>query len=510
MTTLAALTTPSVEYRAVLPLLVVFGAAVAGVLIEGFVPRARRVRAQLALAYTALLAALLAVVTLAGTSQLAVMGAVAIDGPTLFLQAAILIMALFTMVVLGSRSSMTITAQASSVPGGAEERTAIRVGAIQTEVFPLLMFAVGGMLLMPAAADLLTMFIALEVLSLPLYVLCGLARHRRVLSQEAALKYFLLGAFSSALFLYGVALLYGYSGTLTLRGIATAIADNGDGTLAVIGMGLVSVGLLFKVGAVPFHSWVPDVYQGAPTPITGFMAAATKVAAFGAMLRLFYVALPDLLAEWRAALSVIVVLTMVGGALMAIGQNDVKRLLGYSAVAQAGFLLMGIVAANDRGVAAVMFYLLVYGIAAIAAFALVELVRNLDGVEDNDIRRWSGLARRSPALAWAFTVCLLAFTGIPLTSGFISKVAVFSAAAEGGAMALVVVGVLASAIAAFVYLRVIRVMFFAEPPADARVFIVGSPPVSIAVGAAVALTVLMGVLPQPLLGLVGSAGAFAG
>ena len=233
---------------------------------------------------------------------------------------------------------------------------------MQTEVFPLTMFAVGGMLLFPAANDLLTMFIALEVLSLPLYLLCGLARRRRLLSQEAALKYFLLGAFSSAFFLYGVAMLYGYAGTLSLPGIAEAVsAGTGDASLALIGIALLSVGVLFKVGAVPFHSWIPDVYQGAPTPITAFMAAATKIAAFGAMLRIFYVALPGLHDDWRPVLWAIAILTMVVGTVTAVTQTDVKRMLAYSAVAHSRFHPDRRDRRERVGLSSTLFYLFAYG-----------------------------------------------------------------------------------------------------------------------------------------------------
>ena len=217
----------------------------------------------------------------------------------------------------------------------------------QTELFPLTMLAVGGMLVFPAANDLLTMFIALEVLSLPLYLLCGLARHRRLLSQEASVKYFLLGAFSSAFFLYGVALLYGATDTLSLPAIADSLAGQSNHSTALLGVALLSVGLLFKVGAVPFHSWIPDVYQGAPTPITGFMAAATKVAAFGALLRVFYVALPPLQDQWRPVLWAIAILTMAVGTVTALTQTDVKRMLAYSSIAHVGFILTGVIADNS-------------------------------------------------------------------------------------------------------------------------------------------------------------------
>jgi NADH-quinone oxidoreductase subunit N len=229
------------------------------------------------------------------------------------------------------------TPQASAVPGSEAQQVATKAGVAQTEVVPLTMFAVAGMMLLGAAGDLLTMFIALEVLSLPLYLMCGLARHRRLLSQEAALKYFLLGAFSSAFFLYGMAMLYGSAGTLSITGIAAAVRTGaGNTALALLGVALVTVALLFKVGAVPFHSWVPDVYQGAPTPITAFMAAATKIAAFGALMRLLYVAVPELKDQWRPALWAVAILTMALGTIAAVTQRDVKRMLAYSAVAHAG------------------------------------------------------------------------------------------------------------------------------------------------------------------------------
>ncbi len=263
----------------------------------------------------------------AAVGHTAVMGAVAVDTPALFLQGTILLVGVLGILLIAerqigaqvegdknSRGLDAFTPQASAVPGAVAEKLATKAGIIQTEVFPLTLFAIGGMLLFPASNDLLTMFIALEVLSLPLYLLCGLARRHRLLSQEAAMKYFLLGAFSSAFFLFGVAMLYGYAGTLDLRGIADVVtAGTGKTSLALIGIGLLLVGVLFKVGAVPFHSWIPDVYQGAPTPITAFMAAATKIAAFGAMLRIFYVALPELRDDWRPVLWAIAILTMVVG-----------------------------------------------------------------------------------------------------------------------------------------------------------------------------------------------------
>ncbi|BBZ34693.1 NADH-quinone oxidoreductase subunit NuoN [Mycolicibacterium confluentis] len=516
---------PSVEYAQLAPMLIVFGVAVAGVLAEAFLPRGRRFGTQLVLSLGGLTAALIAVIAVGrglhgGLGDATVSGAVAVDAPALFLQGTILLIAILGVLLIAERrlpdpeSEETaggldaFTPQAAAVAGSVAEKLATRAGIVQTEVFPLTMFAVGGLLLFPASNDLLTMFIALEVLSLPLYLMCGLARHRRLLSQEAALKYFLLGAFSSAFFLYGVALLYGATGTFSLTGIGTALSENDHSTLALFGVALVTVGVLFKVGAVPFHSWIPDVYQGAPTPITGFMAAATKVAAFGAMLRIFYVAVPEMRGEWRPVLWAIAILTMVVGTVTAIRQTDVKRMLAYSAVAHAGFLLTGVIALTDSGVSGTLFYLFAYGFSTLGAFAVVSLVRDRTGAEETDMARWAGLGRRSPVVGAVFSLFLLAFAGIPLTSGFVSKFAVFKAAGEGGAIPLVIVGVLASAAAAYFYVRVIVLMFFTDPPADGPTVIRPSWTSTATVTLTAAITLALGALPQPLLDLANSSVLF--
>ena len=301
-------------------------------------------------------------------------------------------------------------------------------------MYPLTLFAIGGMLLFPAANDLLTMFVALEVLSLPLYLLCGLARRRRLLSQEAAMKYFLLGAFSSAFFLFGIAMLYGFAGSVRLSAIAAAASSNTSSlTLLYAGIALVGLGLFFKIGAVPFQSWKPDVYQGAPTPVTALMASCTLVSAFGALLRVFYVAFGQLSWSWRPAMIGIAILTMLGGSIVAITQTDVKRLLAYSSIAQAGYVLTGVVAASTAGLSSSLFYLAAYGMAVIGAFAVVTLVRDQAG-EAAHLSRWAGLGKRSPLVAGIFAFFLITFAGIPLTSGFTGKFAVFQAAVRGGVL----------------------------------------------------------------------------
>lgn len=514
------MTTPSIEYGLLSPLLIVFGVAVLGVLVEAFAPRGARYRAQVGLSLAGLAAAFVAVVAVwrhTGAGQLAAVGAVAVDRTALFLQGTIVVIAVLGVVLISERGAFVeslsrragldgFTPQASTVPGSVAEQVAVRAGVAQTEVFPLTMFAVGGMMLFGASGDLLTMFIALEVFSLPLYLMCGLARHRRLLSQEAAVKYFLLGAFSSAFFLYGMALLYGYAGTLSLTGIAAAIGEGPQRpTLAVLGVAMLAVAVLFKVSAVPFHAWVPDVYQGAPTPVTAFMAAATKVAAFGALLRLLDVAVPALKDEWRPVLWAVAIVTMVLGTVTALTQRDVKRMLAYSAVAHTGFILTGVIAANRTGVAGTLFYLAAYGFTTVGAFALVGAVRGPDGIEQNALERWAGLGRRFPLAGVVFALFLLSFAGIPLTSGFVGKFAVFKAAAEGGAIPLVVVGVVASGVAAYFYARVIVLMFFTDPPAGAPEFAPPSRRTVVVIGLALAVTFALGTFPQPLLDLADAA-----
>ena len=503
---------PSIAYAALTPILIPAGAATLGVLVEAFVPSALRWRLQTTVALAGLVGSVIAAAVLAGGHWITADTAISVDGPSLFLQGTIAVLGIASVLLVADRSpgmdGGSIVAQAATTPGSSEERAFARTGRVQSEIFPLMMFAATGMLLFPASNDLLLLFVALEVLSLPLYMLCGLARRRRLLSQEAAVKYFLLGAFSSAFFLYGLALLYGYSGGISFAGIHdAAVAGTHDDTLLFLGLALLSVGLLFKIGAAPFQSWIPDVYQGAPTPITAFMASATKVAGFGALLRVFYVAFDGLGWEWRPVAWAVAILTMVVGSVFAITQTDVKRMLAYSSVAHAGFILIGVIALNKSGLSGSMFYLLTYGVTTIGAFGILTLIRDPDG-EATHLSRWAGLGRRSPLIAGVFALFLLALAGIPLTSGFTGKFAVFSAGVAGGATPLVIVGVITSAMAAFFYVRVIVMMFFAEPVADGPVVVVPGGATSSALAVAVAVTIVLGVFPQPLLNLANNAVPF--
>jgi NADH-quinone oxidoreductase subunit N len=505
---------PSIEYGQLSPMLVVFGAAVAGVLVEAFVPRPARRATHLVITLGSLAAAFILTIVVGATGHIfasgspghvAAMGAVGVDKPTLFIQGTILVLALVSVLLIGDTSNPVFTAQAAATPGSQEERAGLAAGIMHTEIFPLTLFAVGGMLLFPAANDLLTMFVALETLSLPLYLLCGLARRRRLLSHEAAMKYFLLGAFSSAFFLFGIAMLYGFSGSVSLAKIASAATSNtSNSTLLFAGLALAGLGLLFKIGAVPFHSWKPDVYQGAPTPVTALMASCTVVSGFGALLRVFYVAFGNLTWDWRPAFWVIAVLTMVVGAVVAVTQTDVKRLLAYSSIAHAGFMLTAVIATSVAGLSSSLFYLASYGFTTVGAFAVVTLVRDAGGEADH-LSRWAGLGRKSPLLAGIFALFLLAFAGIPLTSGFTGKFAVFQAAIASGETPLVIVGVVSSAIAAFFYVRVIVLMFFSDPVPDGPEVVAPSVFTGTAVGLGVLATLFLGIVPEPVLSLASHA-----
>lgn len=494
-------TTPVLDYAILSPILIVLAGALIGVMIEAFVSKTRRPIVQLILTLGTLLIALVQVFRIRNTTSLnAAMGSVIFDGPAFLLQMTILIISIISIFLIADNENFT--ALAAALPGSIEEQEATNKGNKVTEVFPLTLFAVAGMLLFPIASDLITLFVALEMLSLPLYLMAGLSRRRRLMSQEAALKYFLLGAFSSAFFLFGAAYLYGYSGLVSFAGIReSVVGGTGNDIFLLIGIAFLSVGLLFKVGAVPFHAWSPDVYQGAPTAVTAFMAAATKVAAFGAMLRIYYTVFANAQWSWSPLLSVIAIITMLFGSFVAIAQRDVKRMLAYSSIAHAGFLITGVIALNKAGLSASIFYLFAYGIATVGAFAIVTLVRDSAG-EVSDLNRWAGLGKRSPWVATIFAFFLLAFAGIPLTSGFIGKFSIFSAAYESGAKSVVIAGVLSSAIAAFFYIRVIVLMFFTDAHEDATTVVIPSVLTRITVIVSFVITVALGVYPAPLIDFI--------
>jgi NADH-quinone oxidoreductase subunit N len=526
----APLMAPPIDYAAIAPLLIVLSAACISVLVEAFLPRHQRWPAQVTLSIVAVGAAGLALGLYAGGTPdgiTTLADALAVDRPTLFLWGTLLALGLGGILLIADRSvepgGAFVASAASRAAVGAgggggagggridlpEDRSYGTPGlapTMQTEVFPFTLFALGGMMAFVAANDLLTMFVALEVLSLPLYLMCGLARRRRLLSQEAAVKYFLLGAFASAFFLYGLALIYGYAGSVRFTDIATAAAGSArSDALLLGGLALLVVGLMFKGSVAPFHTWTPDVYQGAPTPVTAFMAACTKVAAFGAILRVLHVAFGDTRWEWRGVLWAIVIVSMVVGAVLGLTQTDMKRMIAYSSIAHAGFLLIGAISITEQGVSSTLFYLLAYGFTTLAVFAVISLVRNADG-EATHLSQWAGLAKRSPVVAGVMTFLLLALAGIPLTSGFTAKFAVFSAALSDGMAPLVVIALVASAVAAFFYVRVIVLMYFSEPAADGPTVTVPGAFTTAAITLGVLITLLLGIVPTLALDWAGGGG----
>lgn len=334
-------------------------------------------------------------------------------------------------------------------------------GIERAEYYALLLFSTCGILLMAQATNLVMVFVGLELLSIPLYVLAGFARPQ-LDSEEAGLKYFMLGAFATGFLVYGIALIYGATGTTDLARLAEVTRTGSNGSLLLVGAGLLIVGLGFKVAAAPFHMWTPDVYEGSPTPVAGFMSVGAKAAGFAALLRVLVLSLGDWQVDWMPVLAVLSALTMIVGNVAALAQTNVKRMLAYSSIAHAGYLLMGVTAGRSGGLDAVMFYLLVYAFTNIGAFAVLTVFARREG-EDQTFARYAGVGRRHPWLAAAMALFMLSLTGIPPTGGFWGKYYLFLAAVNGGLSWLAIVGVVTSVISAFFYLRVIVDMTMREP-----------------------------------------------
>jgi NADH-quinone oxidoreductase subunit N len=412
---------------------------------------------------------------LIGQTGFAFGGALAVDGFSAFFQLTILIAAAFTIL-------MSLDYASDNHLAGAE-------------YYSLLLFSTVGMMLMAAAGDLIVIFLGLETMSLAVYVLAGL-RRRDPRSNEAAIKYFLLGAFSTGFLLYGIALIYGATGSIKLDAIRSALsAPMTSNPLLRLGLAMLLVGFGFKVAAVPFHMWTPDVYEGAPTPITAFMAVGVKLGAFAGFVRIFLVGFLPVSGQWSSALWVVAALTMTTGNVIAVVQTNIKRMLAYSAIAHAGYVLVGMIAASPEGGAAVLYYLLTYAFTTLGAFAIVVALerRQLAGDLIADYR---GLSNRSPALAAAMAVFLLSFTGVPPLAGFMGKFYIFSAALRQGYTYLVVIAVINSVIAAFYYISVTVAMYMEEggvqPTPMTR-----KPALVAAIGLSAIATVLVGIYPAP-------------
>jgi NADH-quinone oxidoreductase subunit N len=465
--------TPEIDLVPILPELVLCATAIVGLLYEAFARRSdQRLHVLVAAIGLAGAAAVSILLWNREGAETALQGMVAVDRYSVVARVLLIAIAAFAL-VYGAH----YFARSGDEPRG--------------EFYPLLLFATAGMTLITAANDLIVTFLALEILSLSLYVLTGITGRRG--SSEAAMKYFLLGAFSSAFFLYGVAMAYGATGTTKIRAIANALTGStGDLAIVLLAFAFLAVAFAFKVSSVPFHMWTPDVYQGAPTPVTAYMSAATKVAAFMALIRLLDVAFQPITWDWTPVIWVLAALSMIVGSVLAIAQSDVKRMLAYSSVAHAGFILTGLTAADQTGIRAALFYLIAYAIMTLGAFGIVMLV-SARGEEQTSFGAYAGLARRSPLLAGLMTLFLLSLAGIPPTVGFIAKAGVFGAAIGAGHWPLALIGVVSSVVAAFFYLRLIVVMYLQDPQGehvgDASV----APRVAIAIPAA--LVLVLGVFP---------------
>ncbi len=458
---------PAINYPAIMPVLIVLGAACLGVLLEAFLPRHQRWLPQVVLTLLAIAGACAAlafyVPDAPAQGEVTLASTIAVDRPALFLWGTLLALAACAVPMIADRSvepGGALVAHAAIRPGTVQDREQ-RLGALphrseaarfqmQTEAFPLALFSLGGMMVFCAANDLLTMFVALEVLSLPLYLMAGLARRRRLLSQEAAVKYFLLGAFASAFFLYGLALLYGFAGSVRLADIAAAAPGNDR---------------------------------------------SDKVAAFGGILRVLAAGFQPYHWQWRGVLWGVAIVSMIIGAVLGLTQTDIKRMIAYSSIAHAGFMLVGAIVLTPNGLSSTLFYLITYGFSTIATFGVISLVRDADG-EATHLSQWAGLAKRSPVVAGIFTFLLLALAGIPLTSGFIGKFVVFSAAMANGLQPLVVIALVMSAVAAFFYLRVIVLMYFSEPAADGPTVTLPGPFTTAAITLGVLVTLVLGIVPS--------------
>lgn len=366
------------------------------------------------------------------------------------------------------------------------------------EYYALILFSTIGMMLMASGADLLNIYIGLEVMSISIYILTGFKRSK-LISNEASLKYFLLGAFATGFLLYGISLVYGSTGAINLKQIAGFIADKGSisNPLLLMGMALIIIGLGFKVASVPFHAWVPDVYEGAPTTITAFMSVGPKAAAFAAFLRILMTAFGSTHYEWQKIIYILALLTMTVGNVVAIAQTNLKRMLAYSSIAHAGYLLIALVAANDMGVSSVLFYILAYTFMNIGALAVVIIVSQ-KGDEFIQIHDFAGLGFKHPGLAVAMSLFMLSMAGIPPTAGFVGKFYIFSAAIKSGYIGLAVIGVINSVISVFYYLRIMVIMYMKEPTRDFNPLTL-SPLIVVAIVLSVIGTLHLGIFPSKIM-----------
>ena len=470
------------EFDAIIPMLCVTLAGLVVLLAESFRGRGEKMPIG-GLAIIGLLGAAAASVLLWGNtgadgSGPVSFGVVSADRFGLFVNLVLIGVGLLTVVF----SSQTI------------ERDRLPAG----EYYAMVLFAIVGMMLMAQATDLLVIFLALETMSISVYILTGIRREQQQ-STEAAFKYFLLGAFASSFFLYGIAFLYGVTGTTNIDGISSEIARQSmsGNPMIYLGMGLLIVGFAFKIAAVPFHMWSPDAYEGAPTVVTGFMSTGVKAAAVAAFVRVFLKGLDPMIADWAPVLWWIAAATMVVGTVVGVAQTSLKRMLAYSSIAHGGYILAALVAGNDVGKAAILFYLAAYALTNLGAFGIMALLGSKDRAND-DLRDYAGLWHTHPVLAGLMTFFLLSLGGFPPTAGFIAKWYVFSAAIGAGYYGLAIIGVLSSVVSVFFYLRIVVMMYMTER--DARPVPPPIPAIAMA-GLVVAMigVLYLGVLPTRLI-----------
>jgi NADH-quinone oxidoreductase subunit N len=472
---------PPVALSVLLPVLIVLGAGALVLVLDVLPPRDSKVHLG-GVALAGVLGALLATVGRWGAEGRAFRDMVLLDNYALFFDVVICYAAALVLML-----SMDYLA---------------RTGGESGEYYALVLFSTAGMMLMASAGDLIVIFLSLELMSLCLYVLAGLFK-TRLTSGEASMKYFLLGAFATSFLLYGIALVYGATGSTNLDRVAAAAAARGADPLLVVGLGLMLVGFGFKISSVPFHMWVPDVYEGAPTTITALIATGSKAAAFAALIRVLVVALRSATPDWSALLWGIAALTMTAGNVVALAQSNLKRMLAYSSIAHVGYMLMGLVAGGPQGAGAVLFYLLAYTFTTIGAFGVIGLCARA-GEEAVEVADYAGLARRHPVLAATLALFLLSLVGVPPLAGFVAKFYLFGSAVRAGYVWLTVLAVLNSAVAAYYYLRVIVFMYMREPDGEG-VAVASSLAGGLALTVALIGIVLLGLVPAPFADLAQAA-----
>jgi NADH-quinone oxidoreductase subunit N len=475
------ITAPAVQLAALLPALALMAAGGLVLILDLLPPRQSKDHLG-EVAVAGVLASMIANIALWGSDVRAFGDMVVLDGYALFLD-----------IVIGYAVGLVLLLSGDYLR---------RAGAASGEYYALVLFSGSGMMLLASASDLIIVFLSLELMSLCLYVLAGLFK-TRLAAGEASMKYFLLGAFATSFLLYGIALVYGASGTTNFNRIATAMANRSHEALFVVGIALILVGFGFKISSVPFHMWAPDVYEGAPTSVTALIATGSKAAAFAALMRLLLTALGGSRGDWSVLLWALAVLTMTVGNVVAIAQANLKRMLAYSSIAHVGYMMVGLVAGGPSGAGAVLFYLFAYTFTTVGTFGVIALCERA-GQEAVKVEDYAGLSRRSPLLAATLSLFLLSLVGIPPLAGFVGKFYLFGAAVRSGYLWLTVIAVLNSAVAAYYYLRVIVYMYMREADGAAAGY-APSLAGALALGIALVGITVLGIVPAPFVDLAQAA-----